>query len=280
MTYISDTAETLKIKGKSATFAYRDFGANDSTPPLLLLQRFRGTLDHWDPAFLEVLASERRVIIFDNAGVGASTGEVPDTIAGAADGVMDFLNALGIEQVDVLGWSMGGMTALVTTLNYPAAVRRTLVLGSTPGGLPDPNEPNQRVFDVMTSPTNVDEDYIFLFFGEHEKGRRLGLESLRRLDTRLNESQAEVTAEAWGNQLQACMKFMGGENAAWDRLEEIQVPVLVANGAHDVMVPSEHSFAMAKRTKNVTTVIYGDGGHGFLFPHYEDFGKIILDFLR
>lgn len=280
MTYISDTVETLKIKGKTATYAYREFGVESSAPPLVLLQRFRGTIDHWDPAFLEVLASERRVIIFDNAGVGASTGEVPDTIAGAVEGVIDFLNALKIEKIDVLGWSMGGMTALLTTLNHPTLVRRTLVLGSTPGGLPDPNEPDQRVFDAMTAPDPDDANYIFLFFGDHEEGHRLGLESLRRLDTRLLKSQAVVTADAWGNQLQACMKFMGGENAAWDRLEEIQVPVLVANGAHDVMVPSEHSFAMAKRTKNVTTVIYGDEGHGFLFPHYEDFGKIVLDFLR
>ncbi|MEJ7928311.1 alpha/beta hydrolase [Sphingobium sp. AN641] len=280
MVYASDTAETSNVKGKFATYAYRAFGAESPAPPIVLLQRFRGTMDHWDPAFLEVLASQKRVIIFDNAGVGESTGEVPDTIAGAAERVKDFLDALGVEKADVLGWSMGGMTALVTALNYPEAVRRLMVLGSTPGGLPDPNEPNQRVFDVMTSPTNVDEDYIFLFFGDHEEGRRSGLESLRRLDTRLLKSQAEVAPEAWGNQLQACMKFMGGENAAWDRLEEIEVPMLVANGAHDVMLPSEHSFAMAKRSNNVTTVIYGDEGHGFLFPHYEDFGNIILNFLR
>ncbi|MEJ7928225.1 alpha/beta hydrolase [Sphingobium sp. AN641] len=280
MTYISDTVETLKIKGNLATYAYRDFGAKSSEPPLVLLQRFRGTIDHWDPAFLDVLASERRVIIFDNAGVGASTGEVPDTITAAAEGVMDFLKALKIEKVDVLGWSMGGMTALLTTLNNPAAVRRTLVLGSTPGGLPDPKEPDQRVFDAMTAPDPDDENYIFLFFGNHEEGRRLGIESLRRLDTRLLKSKAVVTPEAWGNQLQACMSFMGGKDAALDRLDEIQVPILVANGAHDVMVPSEHSFEMAKRSKNVTTVIYGDDGHGFLFPHYEDFGKIALDFLR
>src|SRR3984893_702376 len=112
------------------------FGQADSTPPLVLLQRFRGTLDHWDPAFLEVLASERRVVIFDSAGVGESTGSVSPTVEGMADSALDFIQALGFTQADILGWSLGGYVTQIVALAHPELVRRLLVTGSGPGGVP------------------------------------------------------------------------------------------------------------------------------------------------
>lgn len=279
MPFLADAAKTRRIDGAAANFAYRDFGQATTEPPLVLLTRFRGTMDHWDPAFLDVLASERRVIIFDNAGVSESTGEVATDFAGMAETAVDFIKALGLQKVDLLGWSIGGFVAQMIVLNHPGLVRRLLVLGSGPGGVPESPTMDPRVPEVMTRPESTDDDFLYLFFGENQEGRRLGLESLRRLDTRLAASKAEVAPEAWQRQLQAIMKWGAGDGSAWARLSEIDIPVFVANGAYDVMVPAEDSFAMTKKLKNGVLAIYSDAGHAFLFQHAKPFGEVVLRFL-
>jgi pimeloyl-ACP methyl ester carboxylesterase len=207
MPYVSDAAETRRAKGKHATYAYRDFGQADSTPPLVLLQRFRGTLDHWDPAFLKVLASERRVVIFDSAGVGESTGSVSPTVEGMADSALDFIQALGFTQADILGWSLGGYVAQIVALDHPELVRRLLVTGSGPGGVPGTPELESRVPQMMTAAVGTEEDFLFLFFGLSDEGQRIGRESLARLQPRLSMSNADVSAESWGSQLQAIQRW-------------------------------------------------------------------------
>jgi pimeloyl-ACP methyl ester carboxylesterase len=280
MEYESDAADTRRIEGKSAVYAYRDFGVASSNPPLVLLTRFRATMDHWDPAFLEVLAAERRVILFDNAGVSESTGEVATTFAGIAETAVDFITALGLTEVDLLGWSIGGFVGQMIVLNHPGLVRRLLVVGSGPGGgVPDSPAPNPKVIEAMIAPVSTDEHYLYLFFGLDEASQQVGRESLKRLETRLSKSHAEVSAEAWGRQLQAIMKWGSGDGAAWGRLEEITIPVLVANGAHDVMVDAGDSFAMVRRMKNATALFYGDAGHAFLFQRPDEFGQAVLKFL-
>jgi pimeloyl-ACP methyl ester carboxylesterase len=280
MGFMSDTVDTRRIEGKSAIYAYRDFGVASSSPPLVLLTRFRATMDHWDPAFLDLLASERRVILFDNAGVSESTGEVASTFAGMAETAVDFITALGLKKVDLLGWSIGGFVGQMVALNHPGLVRRLLVVGSGPGGVPGSPAQDPRVPQMMTAPVSSDEHFLYLFFGLDEKSQHLGKESLKRLEPRLSKSRAEVSAEAWGRQLHAIMKWAGGDGSAWSRLEEITIPVLVANGAHDVMVDASDSFAMVRRLKNATALFYADAGHAFLFQHPDEFGKATLDFVR
>jgi pimeloyl-ACP methyl ester carboxylesterase len=278
--FVSGAADTRHIGGKSAIYAYRDFGVASSSPPLVLLTRFRGTMDHWDPAFLDILASERRVIIFDNAGVSESTGEVATTFAGIAETAVDFITALGLREVDLLGWSIGGFSSQMIALNHPGMVRRLLVVGSGPGGVPGSPALDPKVAKTMTALVSTEEDFLYLFFGLDEESQRVGKESLKRLEPRLSKSRAEVSAEAWGRQLQAITKWAGGDGSAWRRLEGITIPVLIANGAHDVMVDPGDSFAMVRRLKNATALFYGDAGHAFLFQHYDAFGKATLDFLR
>ncbi|MFD8340616.1 alpha/beta fold hydrolase [Streptomyces solisilvae] len=279
MPFVSDQAITLRVEGKSATYAYRDFGKHGQTPPLVLLQRFRGTIDHWDPAFLEPLAARRRVILFDSAGVGESGGTVPSTVEGMADAAIDFLEALGVTEADLLGWSLGGFVAQMVALERPDLVRRLIVAGSGPGGVPGSPELDPRVPAMMTAETSTEDHFLYLFFGQSEESQQIGKESLARLEPRLSVSKAEVTAQAWGNQLQAIQRWGSGEGSAWSRLEELQMPVLVANGAHDVMVDSGDSFAMARRLKNAVTILYSDAGHAFLFQHPDEFTRIVLDFL-
>jgi pimeloyl-ACP methyl ester carboxylesterase len=274
-TFHSDLAETQYVEGPSSRFAYRRFGAQ-SGDPLIMALRFRGTIDHWDPALLDVLGSERDVIVFDNVGTGRSTGKGPTTVEGLAEGLLEFTDALGLRQVDLLGWSLGGTVVQAATLLRPRLVRRLIVAGSTPGGVPDMPAPPDRVWQVAVKPVNEDEDFLYLFFPETDAARQAGLASLRRLDSRLNDSHAAVAPETIQAQL-AAISSVG--TAVWDRLHELTLPVLVANGSHDIMISSFASYAMSQRLPNAKLILYSDAGHGFLFQHADEFGREVLSFL-
>lgn len=275
-TFLSDLADTRYVDGPRSRFAYRRFGAR-SDVPLIMALRFRGTIDHWDPALLDVLGAERDVIVFDNVGTGHSTGSAPDTIFGMADGLLEFVGALGIQRADLFGWSLGGIVVQAAALQRPGLVRRLVVAGSTPGGVPDMPAPADDVWPTALKPVNDDEDFLYLFFPDTEAARCAGRASLRRLDTRLSAGHQPVTAEVVKAQFDAA-NSLGA--AVWDRLPELTMPVLVANGAHDVMVSAYASYAMSQRLPDAKVVLYSDAGHGFLFQHPVEFGREVLRFLR
>jgi pimeloyl-ACP methyl ester carboxylesterase len=291
-TYAADQAETRYVGTDTARYAYRRQGPAGGVPlvpaggvplvpaggvPLVMVLRFRGTIDHWDPALLDVLASERDVVVFDNRGCGYSSGTPATSIDGLVGGVVDFLDALDLGEVDLLGWSMGGYVSQGVALMRPGLVRRLVIAGSSPGGtIPDMPRMSPETWQTATKPRNDDEDFLHLFFSEDGPGREAGLESLRRLDTRLREPRSSLSSEALAAQMQAVTTFPG----YWDRIEELTQPILVANGAHDVMIDAWGSWAMAQKLPNTKLVIYGDAGHGFLFQHAEDFGREVLAFLR
>jgi pimeloyl-ACP methyl ester carboxylesterase len=267
------------VEANGVRYAYRRFGAATGIP-LVFFQRFRGTMDHWDPVFLEVIAKERPVIVFDNAGVGASTGEVASDIAGAARLAAAFIDALGLMQIDAIGWSMGGAVAQLMTLDRPALVRRLVLAGTGPGGVAEAPRPPDKVWQVAAKPVNDDEDFLYLFFTESKASREAGLASLRRLDRRLNVSKAVVRPESWKTQAGAIAAWGMGKGSAYPRLAEITVPVLIANGAHDVMVHAYNSYAMTQKLPNARLVLYPDSGHGFLFQYPDAFAREVVEFLR
>lgn len=274
-TYVSDRADDRFVDGPDGErFHYRRFGT-PGTVPLVLCMRLRGTIDHWDPALLDALAAHRDVIVFDNRGTSLSTGSAPTTIDGLAEGAVDFIRALGLDLVDVLGWSLGGIVAQGVALHAPGLVRRLVVAGSTPAGVPNQPAPPPRVGEVLTHPVNDDEDYLYLFFPETDAARAAGLASLRRLDTRLGRSKAAVQDATYRAQLTAIGAFGG----YYDRLGELTLPVLVANGAHDVMIDSYATYAMSQRLVDAKIVLYSDAGHGFLFQHVADFAHEVDRFL-
>ncbi len=275
-TFQADRASTQHVDGASARFAYRRC-RTQSGVPLIMALRFRGTIDHWDPALLDVLASERNVIVFDNRGTGRSSGTAPTTIDGLAQGLLEFIDALGLTEVDLLGWSMGGYVVQAATLKRPELVRRLVVAGSGPGRVPGMPAAPERVLQIMGKPASSEDDVLYLFFPETDEGRQAGLASLRRLDTRLSESHADVAPEAVAAQRAAISSFGTG---VWDWLGELTLPVLVANGAHDVMISAFASYAMSQRLPNAKVILYSDAGHAFLFQHADDFGHEVLRFLR
>jgi pimeloyl-ACP methyl ester carboxylesterase len=274
--FVSDQAPTLFADGPSTRFAYRRFGHSGGVP-LVLAQRFRGTIDHWDPLFLDAVAAERELIVFDNAGVNLSSGSVPHSVAGMADGVVELVESLGLSQVDMFGWSMGGFVAQRVTLDRPDLVRRLVVASSGPGAVPGTPASPGRVGQIAGKPVNDDEDFLYMFFPGTSAARDAGLASLRRLDTRLVHSHAEVVREAVGAQ-QASFGAWGREGS-WERLDELSLPVLIGAGAHDLLIHAFNAYSMSERLPDAKIVIYSDAGHAFLFQHPSDFAREVLDFL-
>lgn len=271
-------AVTKHVDVGDANLAWREFGHSDGTP-LVMLHRFRATMDHWDPDLLDALAQGRRIVLLDSAGVGFSSGHVPETIAGMADVVARFMKALGIDRADLLGWSMGGAVALSLALNYPAVVRRLILAGTGPGGVPESPRAPDKVWQVAGKPKNSDDDFLYLFFTDSTASRDAGLASLRRLDRRLVKSAAVVSSEGVRRQAAAIAAWGQGQGSAFARLGEINVPVFVANGSHDIMVHAYNSYIMSQRLSNASLTLYPDSGHGFLFQYPHRFARDVLEFL-
>src|ERR1700751_1439606 len=182
------TAENRSIQVDGDSFVYRRFGNADSdAPPLIGLQHFRGNLDSWDPALVDRLARDREVILLDNRGVGGSTGVVPDNVTDMARDALAFIDALGLKEVDILGFSLGGYVAQELTLLRPRLVRRLVLAGTAPEGAPDVHRWSDTVFTHATADQPTAEDLLSLFFSESDESRAKGAEYLQRAYARQDD---------------------------------------------------------------------------------------------
>jgi pimeloyl-ACP methyl ester carboxylesterase len=231
-------------------------------------------MDDWDPEFVARLATARRVIRFDSLGIGESGGETPNSVRGMAEVVPLLLDALGIDAVDLLGWSLGGYIGQTVALTWPERVRHLVIAGSGPGG-PNGPPPHPRVGEIAAKTAATREDVQFLFFTGTEAGTAAARRHFDRI--RLGE-RPPVAAESGRRQREAIVSWWKGDGAARPHLGELRMPVLVANGIADVMVPAEHSFAIAKKAPGAKLVLYPDAGHAFLFQYAEDFCAEVLRF--
>lgn len=276
-------APTRQIDVDGQAIAYRIVGSGEGTP-LLLLNRFRGTMDHWDPLLVDRIAAQRRVVMFDQPGFARSTGTAPDSLPAFAASAARVVQALGLAKVDVLGFSMGGTVALQLALDRPDLVRKLVIAGSGPGFVPDmppgvrPAGPE--VWQVATKPVNDDADFLFLFFEESATSRAAGRAYLERLRERPDAFARQVDASAWQAQLKSAQGVGSETTSLLPRLAGIAHPALVANGRHDIMVPTYASYAMAQALADARLIVYPDSGHGFLFQHAEAFAQDLQLFLR
>jgi pimeloyl-ACP methyl ester carboxylesterase len=280
-TYQADTAETLFIEGPSARFAYRRLGPRGGTP-LVLLHRLRGTLDWWDPQFLDHLAAEHDVIMVDNVGTGYTTGQPRDSIRGFAAGIIEFLDALGLTHVDLLGWSLGGYVAQDVVALRSELVRTLILAGSGPGGLvPDMPPPREEVLRIAAKADADEDDLVYLFYPETDTGRAAGRQHLANVSTRLAAGAPDVSQVAALGQIAAIGKFSSVPfDQVQARLQTITQPVLIANGIEDIMIPAIASYAAIGHLRNAKLVLYSDAGHGFLFQHAKDFATEVANFLN
>jgi pimeloyl-ACP methyl ester carboxylesterase len=274
-------APTQFIRVRNETYAYRRFGRGSSRP-LLCLQHFTGTLDNWDPAVTDPLASEREVILFDNAGVGRSSGTVPPTVAGMAAHALAFLDGLGIPSCDVLGFSLGGMVAQQMAQERPSIFRRMILVGTAPRGgddimhLEKPSlakflqDPNLRGYAVLQK----------LFFTSTEASQAAGRAFIERLAERSEDLDRPSGPEVAGAQIAAFRDWEQSTGERFATLESIRQPTLVVNGVHDEMIPVANSYRLAENLPNAVLLIYPDSGHGSFFQYHESFTRQASAFLE
>jgi pimeloyl-ACP methyl ester carboxylesterase len=274
------TAPTQFIETSLETYAYRRFGGG-SAPPLVLLQHFTGTLDNWDPAVTDALALGREVILFESAGLGRSTGEVPTTIARMTEHLFAFADALGLTRVDLLGFSLGGMVAQQAALDRPSLVRKMLLVGTAPEGGEDiMHLEKPELSKILQDPSlSGYQVLVKLFFTPSESSQAAGQAFATRLGARTEDrepisgpkvAQAQITAfRAW--------ETVDGER--FGKLRRITQPCLVVNGVLDAMIPVRNSYFLAERLPNAMLLTYPDAGHGSLFQFHDSFVRHATLFL-
>ena len=266
------TAPTQIIGTKLEKYAYRRFGGGTGLP-LLCLQHFTGTLDNWDPAVTDPLALGREVILFENAGLGHSSGEVPVSISGMAAHALAFVDAHGLEQVDILGFSLGGMVAQELALDRPSLVHRMLLVGTAPEGGEDIMHMEKPELKKITDDPNLHgfQVLVKLFFAPSKSSQAAGEAFAARLAERKsdreplsgpNVAKAQITAfRAW--------EHFSGERFA--KLAKIIQPCLVVNGVFDNMIPVRNSYMLSEHLPNAMLLTYPDSGHGSLFQFHKSF---------
>ncbi|KAK9364722.1 Alpha/Beta hydrolase protein [Lipomyces kononenkoae] len=281
-----ETAVDKFIEVKGMKYAYRLFGKSSGIP-LVFNIHFRGTMDHWDPDFINPLAATRPILLVDNSGIGRSGGTVPQSFKEWAQNIVDVIEALGIKQVDVLGFSMGGFVAQLIALNNPNLVRKLVLAGTGPsegpGVVKGASEP---IGMLATAATEEDNHQGFLktFYTLSDKKQAIGEKWWKRMTSARKDRSDYLGPEGTQNQIAAVLKWLGGEfreDGSYDRLGELTLPVFIANGSNDILVPTENSYVMFKQMVNAEAHLhlFPDSGHGFLNEYASTYSTMVIDFL-
>ena len=270
-----ETAPTEFIENAGITFAYRRLGTRDGTP-LIFLQHFTGNMDSWDPAVVNALAKDRPVVVFDNTGVGQSSGSTPDNVPQMAEDARRFISALGFTGVDLLGYSLGGFVAQQLAAAYPDLVRRAVLVGTAPQG---GEEHLLAVLDEARSHKEAPDIRLPLFFTRSEASQAAGRAFLQRASARRADRDPESGDAITGPQAKALIGWCASKDPGNSILEKIDQPVLVVCGSDDTMLPDRNAYFLFKHLRNAQLVLYPDSGHGALFQYPERFVDHVRLFL-
>jgi pimeloyl-ACP methyl ester carboxylesterase len=270
-------APTRFVDVGATAFAYRELGPKTGVP-VILLNHLGAQLDNFDPRIVDGLAATRRVIAFDNRGIGASGGKTSSTISEMARDAVAFIRALGFEKVDLFGFSLGGFVAQEVVLTEPKLVRKLILTGTGPAGGEGIDKVTPlTIVDMIKGALTFRDPKYYLFFTTTPNGRRAANAFLERLKERRTNRDKAISLSAFGAQLTAIKAY--GKQAPQD-LSTIRIPTLVANGDQDKMVPSGNTRDLARRIPGAQLVIYADAGHGGIFQNYADFVPKVLSFLE
>jgi pimeloyl-ACP methyl ester carboxylesterase len=268
---------TQSIKVNDVSFVYREMGQHNGGTPVVFLAHLAAVLDNWDPRIMDGLAARHHVIAFDNRGIGASSGSPSNSIEQMADDAITFIKAKGLRQVDLLGFSMGGMIAQEMVLKEPQLIRKMILAGTGPAGGEGISTVNGVAnYDILRGLLTGQDPKQYLFFTRTPNGIEAGKAFLARLNERAENRDKEISVAAYIAQLQALS--MWGPKSPVD-LSAVRQPVLIVNGEADRMVPTQNTYDLAKRFPNSTLVIYPDAGHGGIFQFHSDFVIRSLAFL-
>jgi pimeloyl-ACP methyl ester carboxylesterase len=273
-------ASTQRVTADNAIeYAYRDLGAGDV--PLVLLQHFRGNLDNWDPALVDALAADRRVITFDNVGVGATTGSTPSTIEAMAHDAISFLEAMDFQQIDLLGFSIGSFIAQEIALIRPDLLRRVVLASAAPQGAAGMHGWAPEVIGAVGAPETSPEGYISVFFAPTDTSRGAGQQAAGRIfGGRTSDRDEPTTWQTREAQYDAVCTWGIPNHALLQRVAAIELPVFVANGDSDPMILPRYSHLLAGLLPDARVKIYPDSAHGFLFQHHEEYAADVHAFLE
>jgi pimeloyl-ACP methyl ester carboxylesterase len=273
----SECPNKLVSAANGVDYAYRETG--EGPVPLVVLQHFRGNLDNWDPALIDALAAGRRVVAFDNAGVGGSSGTAPPTVTQMAHDAIAFFDAMEIGQADILGFSIGSFVAQEIALIRPAIVRRLMLASAAPQGAAGMHGWAPEVIGAVGAPRPNPEGYLDVFFTRSAASRQAGQEALRRMNARTEDRDKATTWQTRQAQYDAVCAWGIPDHALLQRLGGINVPVLVANGDSDPMILPHYSYLLAGLIPRARLKIYPDSAHGFLFQHHAEFAADVQAFL-
>lgn len=272
--YAAAPAKSIVVAG--TRYAYRELGPTDEIPVIFFVH-LAATLDNWDPRIIDPIAKHRRVITFDQRGVGGSSGTVPATLEQAADDAYAFIKALGYDKVDIFSFSMGGMIAQDLVVKHPDLVRRLVLTGTGPRGGKDMDKVvGTTYWDILRAAITRSDPKEFLFFNRDAAGKKAAKAFVARLAERTVDRDRPIKTSAFQTQLMAIKKY--GRSAPSD-LSKLTQPTLIANGDNDRMVPSVLSEDLHRRIPNSELVIYPDSGHGGIFQYHEQFAPVAVRFL-
>jgi pimeloyl-ACP methyl ester carboxylesterase len=273
-------AQTQRVAADNGIeYAYRELG--DGDVPFVLLQHFRGNLDNWDPALVDALATDRRVISFDNVGVGATTGETPNTIEAMAHDAIAFIEALNLQRVDLLGFSIGSFVAQEIALIRPDLLRRVVLASSAPQGAAGMHGWAPEVIGAVGTPETSPQGYLEVFFAQTDTSRQAGQEAAGRIfGGRTTDRDEATTWQTRQAQYDAVCAWGIPNHSLLERVSAIDLPVFVANGDSDPMILPRYSHLLAGLLPNARLTIYPDSAHGFLFQHHGQFAADVHAFLE
>jgi pimeloyl-ACP methyl ester carboxylesterase len=258
-------------------YAYRDVGTGDV--PLVLLQHFRGNLDNWDPALIDDFAVGRRVVTFDNRGVGSTTGMTPNTIEAMAHDAIAFIDAMRFKKVDLLGFSIGSFVAQEIALIRPDLLRRVVLASSAPQGADGMHGWAPEVIGAVGEPEPNPQGYIDVFFAHSDTSREAGQQAARRIFGKKTNHDAPTTWQTRQAQYDAVCRWGIPNHSLLQRVSAIDLPVFVANGDRDPMILPRYTYLLAGLLPDARLKIYPDSAHGFLFQHHNEFAADVLAFL-
>jgi pimeloyl-ACP methyl ester carboxylesterase len=273
----ADTTSRRVAADNAIEYAYRDLG--ESEVPLFLLQHFRGNLDNWDPALVDALAAERRVVTFDNVGVGATSGATPSTVEAIAHDAIAFVDAIGLERIDLLGFSIGSFVAQEIALIRPDLVRRLVLASAAPQGAPGMHGWAPEVIAAVGGREPNPQGYLDVFFANTETSRQAGQEAAGRIFGRTTNRDEPTSWQTRQAQYDAICAWGIPNHALLERVTGIQLPVFVANGDSDPMILPRYSYLLAGLLPDARLKIYPDSAHGFLFQHHSEFAADVHAFL-
>ena len=266
---------TRTITAGGVTYAYRELGPKGGIPVIFFVH-LAATLDNWDPRLIDPIAKNHHVIAFDNRGVGASTGQVPDTVDAMADDAYTFIKALGFSKIDVFSFSLGGFMTQALVVKHPDLVRKLVLTGTGPKGGKDIDKvAGITYFDMLRATLTRSDPKEFLFFNRDATGKPAARAFVNRLEAPQVNRDAPIKLKAFQTQLKAIKKWGRGTP---DDLSKIAQPTLVANGDNDRMVPSTLSEDLHRRIEGSELIIYPDSGHGGIFQFHDKFAIAVVEF--